>query len=85
MDKSAIDLAGVEAGAKIFVPEEAELFGSLAHAVTADQNRSCIVCARGRMVEGFLNIDISLSPAFAISPCSYSKARKILTARNSIK
>src|SRR5271154_6853409 len=53
-DKSAIDLAGVEAGAKIFVP----CFGSLAHTVTADQKRRGIVCASDRTVEDFLNIDI---------------------------
>jgi hypothetical protein len=75
-DKFAIDLAGVEAGAKIFVPLADEP-GSLAHTATADQNRRSIVCERNRTVADFLNIDISvfrsplpkyvLSPDFAIS------------------
>jgi hypothetical protein len=59
-DKSAIDLAGVEAGAKIFVPLEDEPFGSLAQTVIAGQKRRSIVCARNRNVEVFLGIDISL-------------------------
>ena len=62
VDKSAIDLAGVEAGAKIFVPLEDEPFGSLAHTVIADQKRRSIACAKNRTVEGFLGIDISLLP-----------------------
>jgi|SRR5271156_2202179 len=61
-DKSAIDLAGVEAGAKIFVPFEGEAFGSLAHDAIADQKSRSIVCVRNRTVEDFLNIDISLLP-----------------------
>jgi hypothetical protein len=59
-DKSAIDLAGVEAGAKIFVPLEDEPFASLAHAAIPDQKSGSIVCVRNRTVEDFLNIDISL-------------------------
>jgi hypothetical protein len=55
-------LAGLEAGAKMFVPWEDEPFGSLAHTVIADQKRRRIVCARNRTVEDRLNIDISLLP-----------------------
>ena len=97
MDKSAIDLAGVEAGAKIFVPGEDEPFGSLAHAVTADQNRRSIVCERNRNVEDFIfKIDISLLPIstldmrestdFTISPNSCCKAQATIpTARKPIE
>jgi len=84
-DKSAIDLAGVEAGAKIFVPLGDELFGSLAHPATADQNRRSIVCASIRNVEDFiLNVDTSLlplnsemraMPRFALVSNAYCKAR----------
>jgi hypothetical protein len=62
-DKSAIDLAGVEAGAKIFVPEEDESFGPLAHTAITDQSRRSIVRPRNRSVEDFVcNIGISLLP-----------------------
>jgi hypothetical protein len=86
-DKSAIALAGVEAGAKIFVPCGDESFGSLAHTPIADQNSRTIVCARNRNVEDFIfNIDISLLPfsslrcappsaGFALSSNSYRNAR----------
>jgi len=60
-DKSAIDLAGVEAGEKIFVPFGDEPFGSIAHDAAADHNGRTIVCARHRKVEDFIcDIDISL-------------------------
>jgi hypothetical protein len=63
-DKSAIALAGVEAGAKIFVPLGDEPFGSLAHTAIADQNRRSIVCTWDRIVEDFIfNIDISVLPS----------------------
>src|SRR6267154_1131291 len=76
-DKSAIDLAGVEAGAKIFVPLGDEPFGSLAHTATADQKRRSMVCARNRHVEDFIfNIDISLLPF------STSEMRAITRLRN---
>ena len=85
-DKSETDWAGVEAGAKIFVPWGDEPFGSLAHTAIADQNRRSIVCPRNRNAEDFiLKIDISLLPfstcelpaltGFALSPCSYGEAR----------
>jgi len=61
-DRSAIDLAGVETGAKIFVPLEGEPFHSLAHTVTADHRRRSFVCARSRTVEDVLGTDISLLP-----------------------
>jgi hypothetical protein len=62
MDKSAMDLAGVEAGAKIFVPLEDGPIGSIAHAVMADQQRRSIVCENNRTAADFLNIDIALLP-----------------------
>ena len=63
-DKSAIDLAGVEAGAKIFVPREDDPLGSVAHTAIADQNRRSIVCTRDRTVEDFVfSIDISVLPS----------------------
>src|ERR1700685_965535 len=66
IDKSAIDLAGVEAGAKIFVPGGDEPCGSLAHTAIADQNRRSIVRKENRNIEDFIfNIDISLLPFFA--------------------
>ena len=75
-DRFAIDLAGVEAGAKIFVPLADEP-GSLAHAATADQKIRNIVCARNRKVEDFIfNIDISLLPF------STSEMRAITRLRN---
>src|SRR5580704_6018196 len=61
-DKSAIDLAGVEAGAKIFVPREDGPFGSLAHTVAADQKKRSIARACNRTIEDLLNINISLLP-----------------------
>ena len=77
-DKSEIDLAGVEAGEKMFVPWGDETCGSLAHTAIADQNRSSIVCVRRRNIEDFVsNIGISVlsftpemtpSPDFAIPP-----------------
>ena len=60
MDKSAIDLAGLDAGAKIFVPGEDEPLGSLAHNVITDQKRRSVACVRDRTVDSFLNIEISL-------------------------
>jgi hypothetical protein len=90
-DKSAIDLAGVEAGAKIFVPFEGETFGSLAHTVRAEQKRRSIVCARDRTVDDFLNTNIS-PLSFSTSELrnlflsSFCKARvTILSAQNSIE
>jgi hypothetical protein len=73
-------LAGVEAGAKIFVPGGDEPFGSLAHTVTADQKRRGIVCAKNRTVEDFLNIDISLLP-FSTSE-SYHRTYSCCKARH---
>jgi hypothetical protein len=77
-DKSAIDLAGVEAGEKIFVPCGDGLLGPLSPTAITDQERRNIVCARNRTVEDFIrNIGISIpfftpkcvpSPEFAISP-----------------
>ena len=65
-DKLVIDLAGVEAGAKIFVPCRDALVVSLAQTATEDQNRRAIACASTHIVEDFLlNIDISLLPVFA--------------------
>ena len=64
-EKSAIDLAGVEAGAKMFVPLEDKLPGWLPHAAMADQNRRIIARAENRNVEDFVfNPDISLLPFF---------------------
>jgi hypothetical protein len=58
-----MDLAGVEAGAKMFVPLGDEPCGSLADTASADQNRRSITCTKNRNVEDFiLNIDISLLP-----------------------
>src|SRR3984957_20797907 len=64
IDKSTIDLAGVEAGAKMFVPGEYEP-DSLAHPVTAGKKRRSIVRARNGNVEDLIcGIDISLLPFF---------------------
>ena len=76
-DKPAIDLAALEAGAKMFVPLGDEPFGSLAHAAIADQNRSSTVCARNRNVDTFIfNSDISLLPFLT------SEGRSIIRLRN---
>jgi hypothetical protein len=83
-DKSAMDLAGVEAGEKIFVPCGDGPFGSVAQTAMADQNGRTVVCARHRKVEDFIcNIDISLllfftfemRADFAISPYFHCKPR----------
>jgi hypothetical protein len=59
-DKFVIDLAGVEAGAKMFVPGEDDP-GSLAQTVIADQKERSIVCTRNRTVEDVIfHTDISL-------------------------
>jgi hypothetical protein len=88
-DKSAIDLAGVEAGAKIFVPWEGELVGSLAHTVRADQRSRIIVCTRNPTVEDFIfNIEISLLSSFTSEPhgvTDLAPSPKILTAWNSVE
>jgi hypothetical protein len=97
IDKSTIDLAGVEAGAKMFVPGEYEP-ESLAHPVTAGKKRRSIVRARNGNVEDLIcGIDISLLPfsifqmlvlpaGFALSSHYLCKAlAMILTARNSIE
>jgi hypothetical protein len=56
-----MDLAGVEAGAKMFVPEADEPFGSVAHPAMTVQNSRRIVCAKNRNVENIVfNIDILL-------------------------
>jgi hypothetical protein len=85
-DSPKIDFAGVDAGAKMFVPSGKEPFGSLAHTAAADQNRRPIVCARNRDIEDLIcNIDISLLPfstsemravtGFVLSPYSYGEVR----------
>jgi len=77
IDKSAIDLAGVEAGAKIFVPLEDDPFGSLAHTVIADQKTRRIVCARNRKVEDFRNTDMSLLPFFTSQTWAVTRLRNL--------
>ena len=59
-DKWAIDLAGVEAGAKILVALGVGSPGALAQTPVADQNRRSIVCAKGRNVEDSVLIRNSL-------------------------
>ena len=59
-DKSAIDLAGVEAGAKILVALGVGSPGALAQTPVADQSRRSMVCAKNRDVEGFVLIKNSL-------------------------
>ena len=81
-DKFAIDWAGVEAGAKIFVPLGDEPFRSLAHNV-ADQARKGIVCASNRNVEDFLHVDTNLLPISAFEIRTITRVRNfslILTA-----
>src|ERR1700722_11445442 len=73
MDKSAIDLAGVEAGAKIFVPGKDNPFGSLAHPIPVEQTKRDIVCASTRTVEDFLNVDILFSPDRCLSLFAIAK------------
>jgi hypothetical protein len=71
-------LAGVEAGAKIFVPGEDEPLGPLAHTAVADQNRRNIVCSKNRNVEHFiLNIDISLLPLSTSETRSITRFRTL--------
>jgi len=59
-DKWAIDLAGVEAGAKILVALGVGSPGALAQTPVADQNRRSMVCAKNRDVEDFVLIKNSL-------------------------
>ena len=71
-DKFVMDLAGVEAGAKMLVPLEDEPFGSLAHTAAGNQNRRSISCAKNRTVEYFI-VDMTLRLFFksqvpALSP-----------------
>src|ERR1700749_889545 len=76
-DKLAIDLAGVETGAKIFVPGEDELWGSLAHITGAVQNRRSVVCVSNRSLDEIaFNIDVPLFPL------STSEIRAITKLRN---
>ena len=65
-DKPAIDLARVEAGAKMFVAWTVEGVGSLSQSGVADQNGKSIVCAKEHIVEDFVvNTDISVIPFFS--------------------
>ena len=59
-DKSAIDLAEVDAGAKILVALAEGSPGALAQTPVADQNRRSMVCAKDRNVEDFVLIKNSL-------------------------
>ena len=59
-DKSTIDLAWVEAGAKILVPLAAGSPGALAQTPIADQNRRSMVSAKDRNVEDAVLIGNSL-------------------------
>jgi hypothetical protein len=83
IDKSTIDLAGVEAGAKMFVPGEYEP-DSLAHPVTAGKKRRSIVRARNGNVEDLIcGIDISLLPFFIfqmlVLPAGFALSSHYLT------
>ena len=60
-DKSAMDLAGVEAGEKILVPGAREAFRSLVQPTTPENNRTSVTCTKNRHVEEFvLGIDTGL-------------------------
>ena len=75
-DKLAIDLAGVEAGAKIFVPFGDKPLGSLAHTAMANQNRRSIVCTKNRNVEDCIfNIDFPLLPFFTYEKQTIARLR----------
>ena len=59
-NKWAIDLAGVEAGAKILVALGVAAPGALAQTPVADQNRRSMVSAKNRDAEDFVLIKNSL-------------------------
>ena len=76
-DKFVMDFAGVEAGAKMFVPGGDELVVSLAHAAMPHKNRKRACCARQWNVEDVIfNIDISLF-LLPTSCCSLLRCARI--------
>jgi hypothetical protein len=64
IDKSAIDLAGVEAGEKMFVPLLGVPSVPTAQSVLVDQNGGSTICQQRDKTDLVLRADISFLPFF---------------------
>ena len=69
-DKSAIDLAGVEAGEKMLVLWAVEPPGSTAQSGVMDQNRRSAICQPESKLDFILSVNIYLLPFMTKIACA---------------